>query len=100
LYGLPVEVVGVPEIVKIFPDNDADTPDGIPEELAISVASVEYVIDVIAELTQTLWLSVPTAEVSAVLHCPHTLTPIIHNPTPRTRSRKPLTKRKRPKLFT
>jgi len=99
LKGLPSDVVGVPEIVIIPPAKDPVTPAGSPIKFAV-VALVVYVIGVIPELTQTLWLSVPTAEVSVVLHYPHTLTPIIHNPTPTANTLTPLIIRICTKLFT
>lgn len=100
LKGLPSDVVGVPEIVIIPPVKDPVTPAGSPVKTAF-VASVVYVIGVIPELTQTLWLFVPAGDVNVVLHvCPHTLTPIIHNPTPAANTLMPLISRICTKLFT
>ena len=44
-----------------------ETPDGKPLNVAPVAPVVEYVIFVMAVLIQTVWLSVPTAEVSVIV---------------------------------
>jgi hypothetical protein len=65
--GLPVVVVGVPLIVTAFDTQTPETPAGSPVTVAPVAPVVEYVILVIAVLMQTVWLSVPAAEVSAIV---------------------------------
>jgi len=54
----------------IFPPEKVPvTPGGKPENVAPVAPVVLYVIGVIAVFTQTVWLSVPGAEVSVMLGC-------------------------------
>jgi len=61
--------VGVPEMVMFPPEKVPVTPAGKPENVAPVAPVVLYVIGVIAVFTQTVWLSVPGAEVSVMLGC-------------------------------
>jgi len=63
---LPV-TVGVPEMVMLPPEKVPVTPAGKPENVAPVAPVVLYVIGVIAVFTQTVWLSVPGAEVSVMV---------------------------------
>jgi len=58
--------VGVPEMVMLPPEKVPVTPAGRPENVAPVAHVVLYVIGVIAVFTQTVWLSVPGAEVSVI----------------------------------
>jgi len=59
--------VGVPEMVMLPPEKVPLTPAGKPENVASVAPVVLYVIGVIAVFTQTVWLSVPGAEVSVMV---------------------------------
>jgi len=59
--------VGVPEMVMLPPEKVPVTPGGKPENVAPVAPVVLYVIGVIAVFTQTVWLSVPGAEVSMMV---------------------------------
>jgi len=59
--------VGVPEMVMLPPEKVPVTPAGKPENVAPVAPVVLYVIGVIAVSTQTVWLSVPGAEVSLMV---------------------------------
>ena len=59
--------VGVPEMVMLPPEKVPVTPVGKPENVAPVAPVALYVIGVIAVLTQTVWLSVPGAEVSVMV---------------------------------
>jgi len=59
--------VGVPEMVMLAPEKVPVTPAGKPENVAPVAPVVLYVIGVIAVFTQTVWLSVPGAEVSVMV---------------------------------
>jgi len=59
--------VGVPEMVMLPPEKVPLTPVGKPENVAPVAPVVLYVIDVIAVFTQTVWLSVPGAEVRVMV---------------------------------
>jgi len=59
--------VGVPEIVMLPPEKVPVTPVGKPENVAHVAPVVLYVIGVIAIFTQTVWLSVPEAEVRVMV---------------------------------
>jgi len=59
--------VGVPEMVMLPPEKVPVTPAGKPENVAPVAPVVLYVIGVIAVFTQTVWLSVPGAEVSVMV---------------------------------
>ena len=58
--------VGVPEMVMLPPEKVPVTPVGKSENVAPVAPVVLYVIGVIAVFTQTVWLSVPGAEVSVM----------------------------------
>jgi hypothetical protein len=60
-------VVGVPLIVTALDAQLAFTPGGRPENDAPVALVVEYVILVIAVLTHTVWLLVPTPEVRLIV---------------------------------
>jgi len=53
-------------MVMLPPENVPVTPAGKPENVAPVAPVVLYVIGVIAAFTQTVWLSVPGAEVSVI----------------------------------
>jgi len=59
--------VGVPEMVMLPPEKVPVTPAGKPENVAPVAPVVLYVIGVIAVFTQTVWLSVPGAEVRVMV---------------------------------
>ena len=59
--------VGVPEMVMLPPEKVPVTPVGRPENVALVAPVVLYVIGVIAVFTQTVWLSVPGAEVRVMV---------------------------------
>ena len=59
--------VGVPEMVMLLPEKVPVTPAGKPENVAPVAPDVLYVIGVIGVFTQTVWLSVPGAEVSVIV---------------------------------
>ena len=59
--------VGVPEMVMLPPEKVPVMPVGKPENVAPVAPVVLYVIGVIAVFTQTVWLSVPGAEVSVMV---------------------------------
>jgi len=59
--------VGVPEMVMFPPEKVPVTPAGKPENVAPVAPVVLYVIGVIAVFTQTVWLSVPGAEVRVMV---------------------------------
>jgi hypothetical protein len=59
--------VGVPEMVMLPPEKVPVTPVGKPENVAPVAPVVLYVIGVIAVFTQTVWLSVPGAEVRVMV---------------------------------
>ena len=59
--------VGVPEMVMFPPAKVPVTPGGKPENVAPVAPVVLYVIGVIAVFTQTVWLSVPGAEVRVMV---------------------------------
>jgi len=59
--------VGLPEMVMLSPEIVPVTPAGNPENVAHIAPVVLYVIGVIAVFTQTVWLSVPGAEVSVMV---------------------------------
>jgi len=59
--------VGVPEMVMLPPEKVPVTPAGKPENVAPVALVVLYVISVIAVFTQTVWLSVPGAEVRVMV---------------------------------
>jgi len=59
--------VGVPEMVMLPPEKVPLTPAGKPENVASVAPVVLYVIGVIAVFTQTVWLSIPGAEVSVMV---------------------------------
>jgi len=61
--------VGVPEMVMLPPEKVPVTPGGKSENVAPVAPVVLYVIGVIAVFTQTVWLSVPGAEVSVMVGC-------------------------------
>ncbi len=63
---MPV-AVGVPEMVMLPPEKVPVTPAGKPENVAPVALVVLYVISVIAVFTQTVWLSVPGAEVRVMV---------------------------------
>ena len=56
-------------MVMLPPEKVPVTPGGKPENVAPVAPVVLYVIGVIAVFTQTVWLSVPGAEVSVMLGC-------------------------------
>jgi len=56
-------------MVMLPPEKVPVTPAGKPENVAPVAPVVLYVIGVIAVSTQTVWLSVPGAEVSVMLGC-------------------------------
>jgi len=58
--------VGVPEMVMVPPEKVPVTPAGKPENVAPVAPVVLYLIGVIGVFTQTVWLSVPGAEVSVI----------------------------------
>ena len=60
--------VGVPEMVMLPLEKKVPlTPVGKPENVAPVAPVVLYVIGVIGVFTQTVWLSVPGAEVSVLM---------------------------------
>jgi len=59
--------VGVPEIVMLPPEKVPVTPAGKSANVAPVAPVVLYVISVIAVFTQTVWLSVPGAEVRVMV---------------------------------
>jgi len=59
--------VGLPEMVMLPPEKVPVTPAGKPENVAPVAPVVLYVIGVIAVFTQTVWLSVPGAEVRVMV---------------------------------
>jgi len=59
--------VGVPEMVMLSPEKVPVTPAGKPENVAPVAPVALYVIGVIGVFTQTVWLSVPGAEVSVMV---------------------------------
>ena len=59
--------VGVPLIVTTFAAHDPVTPAGSPVKVAPVALVVPYVIFVIAVLIQTVWFSVPAAEVNVTV---------------------------------
>jgi len=59
--------VGVPEMVMVPPEKVPVTPAGKSENVAPVAPVVLYVIGVIAVFTQTVWLSVPGAEVRVMV---------------------------------
>jgi hypothetical protein len=59
--------VGVPEMMMSPSEKVPVTPAGKPENVAPVAPVVLYVIGVIAVFTQTVWLSVPEAEVSVMV---------------------------------
>jgi len=59
--------VGLPEMVILPPEKVPVTPVGKPENVAPVAPVVLYVIGVIGVSTQTVWLSVPGAEVSVMV---------------------------------
>jgi len=59
--------VGLPEMVMLPPEKVPVTPAGKPENVAPVAPVVLYVIGVIAVSTQTVWLSVPGAEVRVMV---------------------------------
>jgi len=61
--------VGVPEMVMLPPEKVPVTPVGKSENVAPVAPVVLYVIGVMGVFTQTVWLSVPGAEVSVMLGC-------------------------------
>ena len=56
-------------MVMLPPEKVSVTPAGKPENVAPVAPVVLYVIGVIAVFTQTVWLSVPGAEVRVMLGC-------------------------------
>jgi len=54
-------------MVMLAPEKVPVTPAGKPENVAPVAPVVLYVIGVIAVFTQTVWLSVPGAEVSVMV---------------------------------
>jgi len=54
-------------MVMVPPEKVPVTPAGKPENVAPAAPVVLYVIGVIAVFTQTVWLSVPVAEVSVMV---------------------------------
>jgi hypothetical protein len=54
-------------MVMLPPEKVPVTPDGKPENVASVAPVVLYVMGVIAVFTQTVWLSVPGAEVSVMV---------------------------------
>jgi hypothetical protein len=54
-------------MVMLPPEKVPVTPAGKPENVAPVAPVVLYVIGVIAVFTQTVWLSVPGAEVSVMV---------------------------------
>ena len=56
-------------MVMLPPEKVPVTPAGKSENVAPVAPVVLYVIGVIAVFTQTVWLSVPVAEVSVMLGC-------------------------------
>ena len=61
------EAVGVPEMMMIPPKKVSVTPGGKSEDVAPVAPVVLYVISIIGVLTQTVWLSVPGAEVRVMV---------------------------------
>ncbi len=59
--------VGVPEMMMLPPEKVPVTPAGKPENVAPVAPVVLYMIGVIAVFTQTVWLSVPGAEVRVMV---------------------------------
>jgi len=59
--------VGVPEMVMSPPEKVPLTPAGKPENVAPVAPVVLYLIGVIDVFTQTVWLSVPGAEVRVMV---------------------------------
>jgi len=59
--------VGVPEMVMLPPEKVPVTPVGKSENVAPVAPVVLYVIGVIGVSTQTVWLSVPGAEVRVMV---------------------------------
>jgi len=59
--------VGVPEMVMLPPEKVPVTPGGKSENVAPVAPVVLYVIGVMAVFTQTVWLSVPGAEVRVMV---------------------------------
>jgi len=59
--------VGVPEMVMSPPEKVSVTPGGKSANVAPVAPVVLYVIGVIAVFTQTVWLSVPGAEVRVMV---------------------------------
>jgi len=59
--------VGVPEMVMLPPEKVPVTPAGRPENVAPVAPVVLYVIGLMAVFTQTVWLSVPGAEVRVMV---------------------------------
>ena len=59
--------VGVPEMVMLLPEKVSVTPGGKPENVAPVAPVVLYVIGVMGVSTQTVWLSVPGAEVRVMV---------------------------------
>lgn len=60
-------MAGVPVIVTTLDDHPTVRPDGNPLKVAPVAPVVEYVILLIAVLTQTVWLLVPTPEVRLIV---------------------------------
>ena len=63
---VPVSV-GMPEMMMSPFEKVPVTPLGKPENVALVAPVVLYVIGVIAVFTQTVWLSVPGAEVRVMV---------------------------------
>jgi len=59
--------VGLPEMVMLPPEKVSVTPGGKSANVAPVAPVVLYVIGVIAVFTQTVWLSVPGAEVRVMV---------------------------------
>jgi len=59
--------VGQPEMVMSRPEKVPLTPAGKPQNVAPVAPVVLYVIGVMAVFTQTVWLSVPGAEVRVMV---------------------------------
>jgi len=59
--------VGVPEMVMLPPEKAPVTPAGKSENVAPVAPVVLYVIGVMGVFTQTVWLSVPGAEVRVMV---------------------------------
>jgi len=56
-------------MVMLPPEKVPVTPGGKPENVAPVAPVVLYVIGVMGVYTQTIWISVPGAEVSVMLGC-------------------------------